>query len=128
VIVDKRLRIVVLVLVLTLAGAMIWSRFHGGQNSGLLALALVGLAYGLTATGVIKPPDGVHIPFLTVWPRLSDSIKAGVSFLLIFLWTPIAMQITTDSLLGVAIILVPDGLFLVAALVYLSNGISRNLP
>jgi len=94
----------------------------------LLTIALLGLVYGLITTGVIQLPQGVNLPFFTVWPRLSDAVKAAVCFMLIFLWTPVAMQITSDSLLGVAIILVPDGLFLIAALVYLSNGISRDLP
>ena len=125
---DKHWRIAVLVLGLAFAGAMTWSNFHGGQHSGLLTIALLGLVYGLITTGVIQLPQGVNLPFFTVWPRLSDAVKAAVCFMLIFLWTPVAMQITSDSLLGVAIILVPDGLFLIAALVYLSNGISRDLP
>ena len=68
-----------------------------------------------------------NIPFFNLWPRLSDAVKAGVSFLLIFLWTPVAMRFTPDTAVGVAIILCPDAVFLVAALVYLSNGLSRNI-
>ena len=72
----------------------------------------------------VPPPN---IPFVTLWPRLSDAAKALISFLLIFLWTPLAMRLTPDTPLGVAIILVPDGAFFLAALIYLSNGLSRNI-
>jgi hypothetical protein len=85
------------------------------------------LIYGLFATGIIEPPVGKNIPFLTVWPRLSDAAKSVVSFLLIFLWTPIGMRLTPDTPVGVAVLLIPDGVFLLAAFVYLSNGLSRNL-
>ena len=35
--------------------------------------------------------------------------------------------VVPDTYLGVAIILIPDAIFLLAALVYVSNGLSRNL-
>ena len=37
-----------------------------------------------------------------------------------------AIRLTPDTPIGVAIILIPDAVFLLAALVYLSNGLSRN--
>jgi hypothetical protein len=86
---------------------------------------LIALLSYLVATGVIQPPAGVQLPFINVRPRPSDTIKAVISFLLIFVWTPAAMSLTPDTPFGVAVILVPDATFLVAALVYLSDGFSR---
>jgi hypothetical protein len=37
-----------------------------------------------------------------------------------------AMRLTPDTPIGLAIILVPNAVFLLAALVYLSNGLSRS--
>ncbi len=125
---DKRWRIIVLLLSLAFAAAITWSDYRGGQHSGLLTVVLFVLLYGLITTGVIRLPQGVNIPFFTVWPRLSDAVKAVACFLLMFLWTPTAMRLVPDSYLGAALILVPDAIFLVAAFVYVSNGISRNLP
>ena len=70
----------------------------------------------------------MKIPFFDVWPRWSDALKAVASFGLIFLWTPLAMRFVPETYLGVAIVLVPDAFLLLAALVFVSNGISRNLP
>jgi hypothetical protein len=52
-------------------------------------------------------------------------VKASISVALIFIWTPIAVQLAPDTSVGVAIILAPDVLFLVAAFVFVSNGLSR---
>jgi len=113
---------------LAFSAALTWYTFQGGgEHSGLLTGVLLLLIYGLFATGVIQLPPGINVPFLTVWPRLSDAVKAAVSFLLIFLWTPVAMRLTPDTPIGVALILASDAVFLLAALVYLSNGLSRNL-
>jgi len=40
----------------------------------------------------------------------------------------VAKQLVPDSVPGAVIILAPDAVFLLAAFVYLSNGIGRNLP
>jgi hypothetical protein len=121
-------RILILSVCFAFSAAVTWYTFQGrGEHSGLLIVVLLLLLYGLFATGVIQLPPGINIPFLIVWPRLSDAVKAAVSFLLIFLWTPVAMRLTPDTPIGVAIILAPDAVFLLAALVYLSNGLSRNL-
>ena len=121
-------RILILVVCVAFSAAITWYTFQGrGEHSGLLIVVLLLLLYGLFATGVLRLPPGINIPFLTVWPRLSDAVKAAVSFLLIFLWTPMAMRLTPDTPIGVALILAPDAVFLMAALVYLSNGLSRNL-
>jgi hypothetical protein len=68
-----------------------------------------------------------QIPFFNLWPRLSDGLKSAVSFLLIFPWTLISLKLVPDSYVGVAIVLVPDVVFLLAALVFLSNGLARNV-
>ena len=122
-------KILVLLISLAFAAALLWFNLHGnGQHSGLLTGVLLLLLYSLISTGVIPVPHGYNLPFFTVWPRLSDSVKAVVSFSLIFLWTPLAVRLVPDTYLGVAIILIPNGLFILAALVFVSNGISRNLP
>ena len=95
------------------------------QNGGVLSFELFALLLILAATGILPMPAGIKIPFFGIWPRLSDSIKAVSCFLAIFLWTPLSKQLVPDSPLGAAIILAPDALFVLAALVYLSNGLSR---
>ena len=121
-------RILILLVCFAFSVAITWYNFRGGgEHSGILTFVLLLLLYGLIATGIIQLPPGSNIPFFTVWPRLSDAVKSVISFLLIFLWTPMAMRLTPDTPIGVAIILVPDAVFLLAALVYLSNGLSRNL-
>jgi hypothetical protein len=121
-------RILILLVCFTFSVAITWYNFRGGgEHSGILTFVLLLVLYGLFATGIIQLPPGSNIPFLTVWPRLSDAVKSAISFLLIFLWTPMAMRLTPDTPIGVAIILIPDAVFLLAALVYLSNGLSRNL-
>jgi hypothetical protein len=126
---KKWLRIPVLLICLAFATALTWYNYHGnGEHSGLLTGVLLVLLYALLTTGVISLPAGSNIPFFNLWPRLSDAVKAAVSFALIFLWTPVAIQFAPDTTVGVvAIVLVPDAVFLLAALVYFSNGLSGNL-
>ena len=123
----RPLKILVLLCGMAFLAALIrFNYLDHGAHSGLLTAVIFVLLYALIAAGVIPLPQGTSIPFFTVWPRLTDAVKAVVSFLLIFLWTPIGMRLTPDSPMGVAILLAPDALFLLAALVYLSNGLSRN--
>ena len=116
----------VLVVCVLIEGTLLWYNFRGPvQHVWLLAAFTFALLFALTSTAVIPVPKGIRIPFFGVWPSLADSTKAAMSFLLIFLWTPTAKQLVPDSTLGVVIILAPDALFLFAALVYLSNSLSR---
>lgn len=122
------LRLGVLLCCLALEGTFVWYTFFGraGTEDGVaLAFASLALLFALTVTGVIPIPAGSRIPFFGVWPRLSDSVKAVASVLAIFVWTPLAKQLVPDNPVGAAIILAPDALFVLAALVYLSNGLSR---
>jgi hypothetical protein len=120
-------RILILLVSFVFYVVITWYQFQGRvEHSALLSIVLVALLYGLINTGVIQLPPGTNIPFFTVWPRLSDWIKAVVSFALIFLWTPIGIRLTPDTPVGIAILLIPDALFLLAALVFVSNGLSRN--
>jgi hypothetical protein len=119
----------ILILVICLGLSILLTLFNYAQDgrlqhAGLLTTVLLLMLFCLFATGIVEVPRGVNIPFFTVWPRLSYSVKAALSFLLIFLWTPIAMQLTPDTPLGVAVLLGPDAIFVLAALVYLSNGLS----
>jgi hypothetical protein len=120
-------RILVLLISFAFSIVLTWYQFKGGgQHSGLLTFVLLVLLYGLINTGVIPLPPGAAIPFFTFWPRLSDAVKAVVSFALIFLWTPIAKLLSPDTPIGVAVILIPDAVLLLAALVFVSNGLSRS--
>lgn len=120
-------RIVVLAAAMALQLALVWYNDAGRRHGGLLTILFLMLLSMLAATGVIQLPRGTNIPFFGVWPRLSDSVKALLSFALIFVWSPIAVRLVPDSYVGVAIVLVPDGVFMLAALVYVSNGLSANL-
>lgn len=121
-------KILILLPCVAFATAVTWYNFRGGgEHSGLLTAVLFLIIYGLFNTGIIELPAGSSIPFLTVWPKLSDAVKSAVCFMLIFLWTPIGMRLTPDTPMGVAVLLIPDAFFLVAAFVFLSNGLSRNL-
>ena len=125
------LRALVLMISLLMEGTLLWYNYEGRgilAHAWLLTAFSLALLFALTSTAVIPAPKGIKLPFFGVWPRLADATKAGVSFLLIFLWTPTAKQLVPDSPIGVAIILGPDALFLIAALVYLSNGLSRADP
>jgi hypothetical protein len=120
------LRALVLVVCLLIEGTLLWHNLRGSlEHPWLLTAVTFALLIGLTSTAVIPIPKGIRIPFFNVWPSLADSTKAAMSFLLIFLWTPTAMKLVPDSVIGVTIILGPDALFLFGALVYLSNGLSR---
>ena len=94
------------------------------QHAPWLTALSVLLLLALTTTGMIPLPPGLNLPFFGIWPRWSDLLKAIVSFLLIFVWTVIALRLTPDTPTGVAIILIPDAALTLAALVYLSNGLS----
>lgn len=125
---NQLLRIGILLCCLALEGALVWYNFFGRsgvQDGAALAFASLALLFALTLTGAIPVPASIKIPFFGVWPKLSDSVKAVTSFVAIFVWTPLAKQLVPDSLIGVIIILAPDALFALAALVYLSNGLSR---
>lgn len=122
-------RAFVLVICLLVEGSLLWFNYERRgilRHGWLLTVLSLALLFALTSTAVIPVPKGVRVPFFGVWPTLSDSIKAGVSFLLIFLWTPTAKLLVPDSVVGVILILAPDALFLLAALIYLSNGLSRS--
>lgn len=122
------LRIGVLVCCLALEGLFVWYNFFGRpgtENGVVFATASLALLLALSMTGILPVPAGLKIPFFGIWPNLSDSVKAVTSFAAIFVWTPLAKQLVPDSPVGVTIILAPDALFLLAALVYLSNGLSR---
>lgn len=113
---------------LALEGALVWYDWFGGAgvaSNVVLSLASLVLLLFLVVTGILPVPAGLRIPFFGVWPSLADSIKAIASFLAIFVWTPLAKQLVPDTPLGAIIILVPDALFVLAALVYLSNGLSK---
>lgn len=124
---GRWIRGAILACCVALEGSLIRYNCFGpvAQNVGLLALESMALLLALVATGTLPVPRGVQIPFFGVWPRLSDSIKSATSFIAIFLWTPVARQLVPDTPAGVAIVLAPDALFLLAALVYLSNGLSK---
>jgi hypothetical protein len=105
-----------------------WYNYHGTLgNRVLLTVLFLMLLSMLSATGFIRPPQGINVPFFGVWPRLSDSAKSALSFALVFVWTPFAMRLVPDTYVGAAIILVPDALLILAAFVYLSNGLSANI-
>jgi len=126
--VRKGLRFGVLVACLGLEGSLVWYDWFGGAgaaNNVVLSLASLVLLLGLVVTGILPVPAGIRIPFFGVWPNLADSIKAIAFFLAIFVWTPLAKQLVPDTPLGAIIILAPDVLFVLAALVYLSNGLSK---
>jgi hypothetical protein len=121
------LRIGVLVCCLALEGLLVWYFFGrpGSEDGFVLSFASLALLLALSVTGILPVPAGLKIPFFGIWPSLSDSVKALTSFAAIFVWTPLAKQLVPDTPVGAAIILAPDALFLLAALVYLSNGLSR---
>lgn len=119
-------RVLALVACVLIESALLWYNLRGTLEHPWLLIALTfALLFGLTSTAAIPIPEGVRIPFFNVWPDLADSTKAAISFLLIFLWTPTAMKLVPDSPIGAVIILAPDAIFLFAALLYLSNGLSR---
>ncbi len=103
-----------------------WYSYHGGaRHPLLLALLPLALLSALANTGFIELPAGTHVPFLNVWPSLSDFAKAAVSFGLIFVWSPVAVRLVPDTNLGVAVVVGPDVLFVFFALLFLSNGLSK---
>jgi hypothetical protein len=113
---------------LALEGTLFWYHFHtpeSARHANLLTFATLAMLFVLTSTGVIPLPKGSNIPFFGVWPDLSDSIKALASFALIFIWTPLALKLVPETVIGAIVILAPDALFALAALIYLSNGLSR---
>src|SRR6185437_12381413 len=118
--IGKGLRFVVLVCCLVLEGALAWYAWFGGAGAAgdiLLSLASLVLLLILGVTGALPVPAGTRIPFFGIWPGLADSVKALASFLAIFVWTPLARQLVPDTPVGAAIILAPDALFVLAALV-----------
>jgi hypothetical protein len=122
------LRIAVLVGCLALEGLLVWYNYFGrsGSEDGvLLSFASIALLLALSVTGILPVPAGLKIPFFGIWPSLSDTVKSLISFVSIFLWTPLAKQLVPNTPVGATIVLAPDVLFLLAALVYLSNGLSR---
>lgn len=97
------------------------------QNGGPLTGIFLLLLFVLTSKGILQFPRGLNIPFFDVWPRLPDLAKAVGFFVLIFLWTPITKQLVPETPVGAVLVLGPDAVFLLTALVYLSNSFSGNL-
>jgi len=119
-------RALVLVVCVLVESTLLWYNLRGTLGHPWLLTAFTfALLFGLTSTAILPMPKGIRVPFFNVWPSLADSAKAAISVLLIFLWTPTAMRLVPDSTVGAVIILAPDALFLFAALVYFSNGLSR---
>lgn len=123
------IRAVILVASLGVGIYVLWYNYQGGrfQNGELLIGFFLLLLLILAWTRVLQFPRGFHIPFFEVWPTLPDLAKAAGFFLLIFLWTPLSKQLVPETPVGAALVLGPDAVFLLAALVYVSNGLSRNL-
>ena len=94
------------------------------NTPGLLSAFILLLLTILFATGIIELPAGMGSGPFGVWLRLADFAKAVVSFSLIFVWTPVGMVLTPDTPMGVTLLLAPDAVFLLAALIYLSNSFS----
>jgi hypothetical protein len=114
----------ILILLVSFAFSIAVARYNfqgGSEHSVIPTVVLLLLLNGLTATGVIQLPPGRNSR-----PRLSDWIKAVVAFGLTFLWTPIGMRLTPDTPVGITILLIPDAIFMLAALVFVSNGLSRS--
>lgn len=120
-------KIVVLAASFAFSIILLWYNYRGVgqfQHPGLLTASILLLLIILFATGIIELPAGMGIGPLGGWLRLADFVKAVVSFALIFVWTPIGMALTPDTPVGVTLLLAPDAVFLLAALVYLSNSFS----
>jgi len=109
---------------------VLWYNYQGSgrfQNGQLLTGFFLLLLLTLAWTGILQFPRGFNVPFFEVWPKLPDLAKAIGFFLLIFLWTPLIKQLVPETPVGAVLVLGPDAGFLLAALAYLSNGLSRNL-
>lgn len=120
-------KLAILVPSFAVAIILLWYNYRGDgqfQHPGLLTAFILLLLTILFATGIIELPPGIGIGPFGVWLRLADFVKALVSFSLLFVWTPIGMVLTPDTPMGVTLLLAPDAVFLLAALVYLSNSFS----
>ena len=125
---PRWLRIAVLTICLGLDVWLFWYSNHGGaEHSWLLSILTLAMLSALINTGYIELPTGYNLPFLNVWPKLPDFVKAAVSFGLIFIWSPLALKLVPDTNLGMSIVLAPDVLFIFFALLFISNGLSKNL-
>lgn len=124
------LRILILAASFGVGVYVLWYNYQGGgrfQNGELLTVFFLLLLLILAWTGVLPFPRGFNVPFFEVWPTLPDLAKAVGFFLLIFLWTPLGKQLVPETPVGAVLVLGPDAVFLLTALVYLSNGLSRNV-
>ncbi len=127
---PRWVRILILLASLGVCIFLWWYNYQGGgrfQNGGLLTGAFLLVLFVLTGTGVLQVPRGPNVPFFEVWPRLPDFVKAVGFFFLIFLWTPIAKQLVPETPIGAVVVLAPDAVFLMTALVCLSNGLSGSV-
>jgi hypothetical protein len=124
---PRWLKILVLTVCLGLDLWLFWYSEHGGaKHSGLLTGLTLAMLSALFNTGYIDLPAGYNVPFLNVWPKLSDIAKAAVAFGLIFIWSPIALKLVPDTDLGMLIVLAPDVIFVFFALLFISNGLSKS--
>ena len=122
-------KMVALACSMIIVGILAWYSFHGNsapRHPGLFAGSIFILLSALIRAKVLELPAGIDVPFFNVFPKASDVVKAGISLLLLVLWTVIVRPLIPDSPVGVAIIIVPDVVFLVAAIVCISNGLSRS--
>jgi hypothetical protein len=117
----RALRIIVVLCCLAFGvGALLYNYRADGppKHTGLVTLLLLLMVYGLYASGIVKLPARIGVSILFP-PSLKNLVKAAASYAMIFIWTLASKRFTPDTPLGVAIILVPDAVFMVAMLVYL---------
>ena len=115
---SKRLRMAVLTICFVAAVAVLYEILRGSLPTGMFGLLIPIASFGmirvLVALKVIELPAGFSMGFINRKPKYAEFGKAAACAFAAMLWTVIGIRIVSDTPLGVAVLVTPPVLLLVA--------------
>ena len=124
--VPKSWKFAIVAICLVLGVALTWYSFQGHRTLFLTVAYLI-LVSVLIGTKIIEVPQSISVPFLGIWPRLSDVVKGVACMSVGMLWAPIAIRLVPETPTGLAIVVVPSGVLILAAAFFLLKSFLGNL-
>lgn len=103
----------------------LYSHHNENGRTTLLTLGYLALVSILFGTKIVEVPDGVTVPFLGIWPKISDLSKFIVCVVIGLIWAPVARRMVSETVTGLLIVLVPSAVIFLLGVSFLIKSFSR---